>query len=109
MQYVRSRISIFLRKSNREEWLYCPGPLNPADLPSRGKHKNINKSLLWLEGPLFLKSEPSKWPSLPCENELETPLAMKERVKSEQKITHAMSVSSKINVVYGEGFTLETF
>ena len=60
-QYVRNRISIILQKSNREEWFYCPGPLNPADLPSRGKHKNISKNPLWLEGPLFLKSEPSKW------------------------------------------------
>jgi len=98
-QYVRNRISIILQKSNREEWFYCPGPLNPADLPSRGKHKNISKNPLWLEGPLFLKSEPSKWPSLPCENELQTPLAMKERVKSEQKITHAMSVSSNKSMV----------
>ena len=80
-------------------WFYCPGPLNPADLPSRGKHKNISNNPLWLEGPLFLRSEPSEWPSLPCDNELETPTAMKERVNSEQKITHAMSISSNKSVL----------
>ena len=91
-QYVRNRINIILQKSNREEWFYCPGPLNPADLPSRGKNKNISNNPLWLEGPLLLKSESSEWPSPPCEYELEMPLAMKEQVKSEPKITHAMSV-----------------
>ena len=98
-QYVRNRINIILQKSSREEWFYCPGPLNPADLPSRGKHKNISNNPLWLEGPLFLRSEPSEWPRLPCDNELETPTAMKERVKSEQKITHAMSISSNKSVL----------
>ena len=91
-QYVRNRINIILQKSNRVEWFYCPGPLNPADLPSRGKNKNISNNPLWLEGSLFLKSESSEWPSPPCEYELETPLALKEQVKSEPKITHAMSV-----------------
>ena len=59
---------------------------------SRGKNKNISNNPLWLEGPLLLKSESSEWPSPPCEYELEMPLAMKEQVKSEPKITHAMSV-----------------
>ena len=98
-RYVRNRINIILQKSSREEWFYCSGPLHPADLPSRGKHKKISNNPLWLEGPLFLRSEPSEWPSLPCDNELETPTAMKERVKSEQKITHAMSISSNKSVL----------
>ena len=73
--------------------------MNLADLPSRGKNKNISNNPLWLEGPLFLKSESSEWPSSPCEYELETPLVLKEQVKSNPKITHAMSVLNNTSML----------
>ena len=101
-QYIHNRINIILQKSNREEWFYCPGPLNLADLPSRGKNKNISNNPLCLEGPLFLKSESSEWPSPPREYELETPLDLKEQVKSDPKITHAMSVLASKSMLYME-------
>ena len=34
VQYVRNRVNEILQHSNREQWFYCPGPINPADLPS---------------------------------------------------------------------------
>ena len=57
-QCVRNWVDEILQKSNRGEWFYCPGPLNPAYLPSRGKYQNIDVNPLWWEGPGFLKSRP---------------------------------------------------
>ena len=59
-QYVRNRVNEILQKSSREEWFYCPGTLNPAELPSRGKYQNIDANPLWWEGLGFLKADPSK-------------------------------------------------
>ena len=47
VQYVRNRVNEILQYSNREQWFYCPGLVDPADLPSRGKHRNIETNLLW--------------------------------------------------------------
>ena len=34
-QYVTSRVREIWQLTSREQWRHCPGPLNPADLPSR--------------------------------------------------------------------------
>ena len=92
-QYVRNRVNEILQRSNREQWFHCPGSLNPADLPSRGKYRDISNKPLWWEGPMFLKLEPSQWPKSPCEEELTSPVAMREKMKSEPTITHAMLIT----------------
>ena len=54
-QFVRHRVQKILELSSREEWHFCPGSLNPADLPSRGIYgKNIGANKVWWEGPRFL-------------------------------------------------------
>ena len=45
---------------------------------------------LWWEDPKFLKEDPVDWPKTPCNTELETNVAMKEKLKVEPHITHAM-------------------
>ena len=35
--FVRHRVSKIVKLSSRDNWYHCPGPQNPADLPSRGK------------------------------------------------------------------------
>jgi len=55
VQYVRHRVSEILKVSTRHQWFYCPGPQNPADLPSRGIHANLPTNSLWWEGAAFLK------------------------------------------------------
>ena len=89
-QYVRHRVSQILSKSDREQWLHCPGTQNPADLPSRGTYCHFDDNPLWWEGPKFLKEDPVDWPKTPCNTELETNVAMKEKLKVEPHITHAM-------------------
>ena len=93
-QYVPNRVNDNLSKSNREEWFYCPGILNPADLPSRRNYKDINNNSLWWEGPEFLKSQPNEWPKSPSGDELETETAMNESAKSDPQIIRSMLVSS---------------
>ena len=48
-QFVRRRADQILESFSREDWYFCPGSLNPADLPSRGKFRYS----LWWKGPTF--------------------------------------------------------
>ena len=93
-QYVRNRVNKILQYSNREQWFYCPGSINPADLPSRGKYCDIETNLLWWKGPEFLKLGSQEWPMSPCGEELETEIAMKEKAKSDTQVTRSMLISS---------------
>ena len=92
-QYIRHRVSEILKTSDRDQWFYCPGPQNPADLPSRGKFSNLAANRLWWEGPEFLKGNPENWPKSPSGSKLESESAMKEKLKNDPKITHSMLVS----------------
>lgn len=94
-QYVRHRVSKILESSSREQWFHCPGLQNPADLPSRGKYGNLAANLFWWEGPGFLKLDSREWPKAPCGSELEIEVAMKEKLKTEPNITHAMVTSER--------------
>ena len=50
--------------SNTDNWFWCPGVLNPADLLTRsGSTENI-KSRFWLQGS-FLSTPTSSWPAKP--------------------------------------------
>ena len=88
--YVRHRVSQILQTSDRDEWHHCPGQINPADLPSRGKYQNLAASSLWWEGPAFLKLEAREWPKLSCGSEFEVDVAMKEQLKTQCKVTHTI-------------------
>ena len=89
-QYVRNRVSDILKVSIRQQWFHCPGNINPADLPSRGIFNNFSGNSLWWEGPAFLKLNPKYWPKSPAEKELETDVSMREKLKSDPNIVHAM-------------------
>ena len=96
-QYVRNRVTEIRKLSDRERWFFCPGQLNPADMPSRGIYgKNLATNLFWWEGPEFLKLDHSEWPRGPTEAELEeSDIALSEKVKNEPVITHAMLTREK--------------
>ncbi len=54
--FERNRVNKIRRLSSKESWLFCPGSLNPADIPSRAKYgPSLSLDSLWWEGPKFLQ------------------------------------------------------
>ena len=50
--------------SRKEDWKHVPGTENSADLGSRGVSATQSKeSVLWWEGPGWLKKGEDKWPN----------------------------------------------
>ena len=92
-QYVQNRVNEIRKLSSLDDWRFCPGAVNPADLPSRGLNANeLIKSEVWMKGPQFLKEDKSKWPKIP--NTFETKEAYDELVKITPKVTHALAVET---------------
>lgn len=62
--WVANRVEEILTLSAATEWHHCPGPLNPADLPSRGlSATELKTSTLWWNGPDFIRKDESEWPT----------------------------------------------
>lgn len=62
--WVANRLTEILEKTTQDQWNHCPGPLNPADLPSRGlSASELKESTLWWNGPSFIKEDKSAWPN----------------------------------------------
>ena len=57
-RFVQNRV-MEIRDNVKVQWRYCPGPLNPADVPSRG----LGLCELWLVGPEFLTKSQELWPT----------------------------------------------
>ena len=66
--YVGNHIAGIRKKSEVQQWKYCPSKENPGDDASRGmKPSDMTSECRWLVGPLFLKKPDLSWPqtSLP--------------------------------------------
>ena len=89
--FVRRRVEQILLSSSREDWGFCPGLLNPADLPSRGKYgQDLVNNVLWWEGPGFLKLPSQEWPRLDESEQEEVSTAITEEISNPPNVTHAM-------------------
>ena len=90
-QYVRSRVEQILNVSSRGQWRFCPGSLNPADIPSRGfRRSGPSQNKVWLEGPEFLKLPQNQWPKdIPTSN-VENEEALKEITRNQAEPTFAL-------------------
>ena len=97
-QHVRNRVNQILQTSNRAQWFYCPGPSNPADLPSREQYANLADNLFWWEGPAFLKENRETWPEPPGNSELEIEKAMIEKLKNQPEVTHTILTQSDVDM-----------
>ena len=87
-QFVRTRVNEILSLTNKEQWKHCPGEMNPADLGSRGVlATQLKESVLWWEGPEFLRKPQADWPKL-------SRLENDESVEAERKVSSlAVSVN----------------
>ena len=85
-----------MKVSEKMEWRFCPGSLNPADLPSRGScGKDLSSNTLWLEGPEFLKQSCELWPNKGTVEQETDEIASQEEVKSPPNETHTLANASQ--------------
>ena len=91
-QYVQNRINEIRKLSSSDRWNFCPGAINPADLPSReiADHLRDNESI-WFKGPEFLYKPEDQWPNDPVG---ESSIAYEEAVKSPSHVVHSLTVES---------------
>ena len=62
--FVYNRVQQILDRSDPENWRWCSGSSNPADLVSRGmKAEELKESELWWQGPSWLKESTEKYPN----------------------------------------------
>ena len=69
--FVANRVTKIQALLDPSVWRYCPGPENPADLPTRGiSASELKQSQLWWQGPTWLRNPEEEWPvdlqSAPC-------------------------------------------
>ncbi|XP_065056348.1 uncharacterized protein LOC135684356 [Rhopilema esculentum] len=96
-QFVRNRVHKILELTDRSEWKFCPGVLNPADLPSRGLcGKDLSRNVFWFEGPEFLKQRIELWPSIDITDKEAHEIALKEEANNSHMITHTLSSSTDV-------------
>ena len=62
--YVANRCRKILNSTQKTQWRYCPGPLNPADTISRGTATatQLESDLQFRFGPRFLYEQEFFWP-----------------------------------------------
>ena len=62
-QFVRHRVNEILKLSRKNDWAYCPGEENPADVGSRGMlGSRLRDEKLWWCGPEWLTRKEDEWP-----------------------------------------------
>jgi hypothetical protein len=70
--FVENRVTEIAKNVKPECWRHIPGPLNPADMPSRGiSAADLRDSKVWFEGPEFLLKDQSHWPEQKLFNDSE--------------------------------------
>ena len=91
--YVNHRVQEIHKLTTKDAWRFCPGELNPADLPSRGcRGVDLTKNETWWNGPEFLGCRNESWPSEPNLTSSDVSIAFAEiaKPKTEPKITRSL-------------------
>ena len=89
-QFVRERVNTIRNLTDKNSWRFCPGTLNPADLPTRGiSAQSLSDNQLWWNGPCFLQSTEDQWPEDPLiPNNIEA--VNSELVKNQPNVYHSL-------------------
>ena len=91
-QFVMDRVKTIRQLSNKDQWRFCPGALNLADLPTCGKYgKSLPSNKLWREGPEFLKKSRDHWPENLSTGDVGQSVALEEQVKNLPSITYTLT------------------
>ena len=68
-QYIQNRVSEIRSLSSPDMWHFCPGSLNPVDLPSRGMADKVrDPENVWYKGPGFLSQPDDELPVDPAKS-----------------------------------------
>ncbi|XP_065886647.1 uncharacterized protein [Dysidea avara] len=101
-QYISNRVREIHQLTNKDSWIYCPGLLNPANMPSRGLSGiDLAESNVWWTGPNFLKLDEKEWPvSADCElnDDIKSELMKQSTEMSHVLLTPSERVSQIQNV-----------
>ena len=90
-QYVEHRVREIRQLSDKEQWRFCPGLQNPADLPSCGLDgKSLATNVTWWNGPEFLAHLEALWALDPINKE-DPDKAVEEIVKNPPRITYCFA------------------
>jgi hypothetical protein len=85
-QYVEHRVREIHQLSDKEQWRFCPGLQNPADLPSRGLNgEELETNTVRWNGLEFLCQSEESWPVHPTSKTVPEK-AIKEIVQNPQTV-----------------------
>ena len=111
-QFVQNRIMEIRSLIPKEHWRFCPGELNPADLPTRGVNASeLMGCDLWWYGPSYLTSDPEYWPEQPTTSKppLEVIAEMKAEFKPKSESTSVCLSFVKVGCELQEIIQLERY
>ena len=98
-QYVQHRVDVIRKLTDIEKWRFCPGNMNPADIPSRGcSGKDLVESELWWSGPTFLREPSNLWPETPSISAPNT--TSEELVKHTPALTQLLATAALNRTLY---------
>jgi hypothetical protein len=94
-QFVQHRVNEIRSLSPVEAWRFCPGSLNPADLPSRGiSAQELSNKSLWFNGPEFLVNDEDQWPKCPATNKPEPDEVLREVAKQPSNVVRSLVITN---------------
>ena len=103
-QYVNHRVNEIRQLTNKNDWRFCPGQLNPADLATRGlSGEELLNNPLWRGGPEFVVGPKEEWPKCPATSPGEESAAL-ELVKTQPRayrslLTEDQEITSKLDIL----------